>query len=135
MAERVHAAGTHDEMQRGREQDRDQHVDAEHQRIGRALFANGSSSSPTRTSAATTLSDRRRGADRVVGLGRTAHRRLRAPEQPVRPHDQHDRHDQELGDQRELGEVQSEAAEIHHAEPDAQRLDLGDDDGGKDTRR
>ena len=56
---------------------------------------------------------------------------MRAAEQAVGPRDQHHRHHQEFGHQRELGEIHADEAEIHHADADADRLDLGDDDGGQ----
>ncbi len=34
MAERMHAAGAHDEMQARGEEHRNEHVDAEHERVG-----------------------------------------------------------------------------------------------------
>src|SRR5436190_1790506 len=39
----------------------------------------------------------------------------------------------EFGDDRELGEIDDEPTEIDHAEPDAQGLHLGDDDGGEES--
>ena len=54
-----------------------------------------------------------------------------AAEQPVRAHDQHHRHHHEFGDQRELGEIDGEVAEMHGADADAQRLDLGDQHRGE----
>ena len=108
------------------------HVDAEHQRIRRRLVCERQQQQSDEDQGRHDLERPTRGPDRIVGLGRIAHRGLRAPEQPIRPHDQHDCHHQELGDQRELGEVQNEAADIDHAEPDAQSLHLGDDDGRKE---
>ena len=51
---------------------------------------------------------------------------LRPAEQAVGPRDQHDGHDDELGDQRELGEVERDAGDRLRAKADADGLDLGD---------
>ena len=127
----MHAAGAHDEVQAGREQDCDQDVGAEHERVGRCFRQHGEQGEKNQRRCADDLQDRRRRTDRILQLGRIADRALRPAEQAVRTHDEHDRHHDELGDQRELGEVHGEAAEIHDADADAQRLDLGDDDGGE----
>ena len=109
----------------------EQHVDAEHERVGRDAFEQREADERDEHGGAEHLERARGRAQRVLDLGGIAHGRLRTAEQAVGPHDQHDRHHQELGDEGELGEIHREAAEVHHADADAQRLDLGDDDGGE----
>ena len=131
MAERMHAARPHDEMQRGREDHRDQHVDAEDQQIRRALRQQRQAQQQRQHRGAERL---QRGVAGRIGSSGSAIERtgaLRAAEQAVGPRDQHHRHHQEFGDQRELGEIHRDEAEIDHADADADRLHLGDDDGGE----
>ena len=132
VAEAVQARRAHDEMQRGREQDRDQHVDAEHESI--RLVLDGERQQQKR--------DRQRGGenfkrqpcrpDRLLDFRVIAHQGLWTAEQAIGAHDQHHRHDQKFCDQRQLGEIHREAAEIDEADADAQRLHLGDDDRGEE---
>ena len=72
-----------------------------------------------------------RRAHRILVGGGVAHGDLRPAEQAIGPRDQHRGHDQEFGDQGQLGEIQRHAEHVHHADADAQRLDLRDDDGGE----
>ena len=128
----MHASRSHDEMQRCRKQDRDQHVDAEHQRIRRGLVGKRHREQSEQHHGSEQLEGQGRGPDRVFALDRTADGALRPAEQTVWPRDQHDRHDQKFGDQRQLREIDGEAADMHNAKADAQRLDLGDDDRGQE---
>ncbi len=130
MAERGHAAGAHDEMQAGREQHRDQDVDAEHQHIRRRPRQKRQRDQHQEQYSAEHDERARRRAERRLGFGRAAHRRVRAAQQALRARDQHHGHDQKLGDQRELGKVHGKTAERDEAEADAQGLDLGDQHGG-----
>ena len=131
MAERVHAARPHDEMQRGGEDHRDQYVDAEDQEIWRVLRQQRQAQQQRQHRDAERLQCRRSRAKRVLRLGDRAHHGLRAAEQPVRARDQHHRHHQEFGDQRQLGEIHADETEIHYADADANGFDFGDDDGGE----
>ena len=131
VAERVHASRSHDEMQAGREDHRDQHVDAEHEHVGVPGLDQRQEDQTDQQRRARKLEGGGGRADRIVLGGRIAHRDLRTAQQAIRPHDQDHRHHQEFGDQRELGEIDREAAEVDHADADAQRLDLGDDDGSE----
>ena len=131
VAERVHAAGAGDEMQRSGEDHGDQHVDAEDQQIRRALRQQRQQQQQQQRGERQRLERRRRRTQRRFRLGDRAHRGLRAAEQAIRASNEDRRHHQEFGDQRQLGEVDADEAEIDHADADADRLDLGDDDGGQ----
>jgi hypothetical protein len=67
----------------------------------------------------------------VAGRSGSAHSHLLPTEQAVGPCDQHRGHHEKFGHQRQFGEIHREAAKIHDAEADAQRLHLGDDDRRK----
>ena len=126
----MHPAGPHDEMQAGGEQHRDQHVDAEHQHIGRGPGQERQREQHEQHDGAEDDQRARSRADRRLERSGTAYRDLRTPEQALRPGDQHHGHDQELGDQRQLGEIHGKSAEGDQPNADAQRLDLGDEHGG-----
>ena len=105
MTERMHAARPHDEMQRGRKNNRDQNVDTEHQADRESLAPAAAGTAAARSAATPSAFSRVSPAGSDLRHRHGAHRALRPAEQPVGPHDQHDRHHQEFRDQRELGEV------------------------------
>ncbi len=124
VAERGHAAGTHDEMQADGEQREYQHVAAEHQRV--------------------VVGNERRGRERCEQKGRgereaSSRRQLqiallgdrgggwRPAIQTPRSSDQHDRHHDEFRDQRQFRERYDRAEQRDIADADAKRPDYADD--------
>ena len=110
VAERVHAARAHDEMQAGRENDGDQHVGAEHQRIGRErLRQDGERTSTDEQRSARPRRTVRGRPDRRFRAAGRACRLLRTPpSSPCGRTISTDRHDDEFGDQRQLGKIHVE---------------------------
>ena len=128
----MHAAGAHDEMQRSRKQNRNQHIDPKHHGIGRELGCERQHEQTEQNCGAQQLDCETGRPQRVLDLGRIAYAALGSAEQPIRPRDQHDRHDQKFRHQRELGKINREDTEAHHADADAERLHLGDDERGQE---
>src|SRR4051812_47144053 len=78
----MHAPGAHDEMQRGGEQDGDQHVDAQHQDIGRGPGHERQQHQENEQRSCGRLERQGRGPDRIVDLGGIAHRGRGGPSSP-----------------------------------------------------
>jgi hypothetical protein len=129
VAERVHAGRPHDEVQARGEQRGNQQVDQQHRgvgRVGREQRHRHEHHAERGDQPQVALA---RAAQRLLGHADVAARRLRPAEQAPRTPHQHDRHHDEVDHQRELGEGHAVAEDVHHAEPDADGLDLGDQQG------
>jgi len=130
VAEGVHAGRPHDEVQAGGEQRGDQQVDHQHRGVGRAGRQQRQRGEHQRQPGGSHDVGGARAAQRLFLHADVAARRLRPAEQaPGAPH-QHDGHHEEVDHQRELGERHVDAEDLHHAQPDAHGLDLGDEQRG-----
>ena len=130
MPERVHAARAHDEVQAGGKQHGHQQVNSQHQHIG---LPGGEPRQRDQRVDQQHTRDQRGAPPRPQGpfAGRaTAHQRRRPAHQPPGARDEHHGHDQELGHQRKLGKRHVDPEDRHHAQPDANRLDLRDQQCG-----
>jgi hypothetical protein len=127
----VHAARPHDEVQACGKQHHQQHIDPENQNIRLTARQERRQRERDDHAGADRLERRGSRAQRLLGLGEASHHRLAPAEQPVWPYDQHDGHDQEFSNQGQLGEIERNAGDGRGADADAQRFDLGDDDGGE----
>jgi hypothetical protein len=119
----------HDEMQAGREQNRDQHIDAEHQRVRLRAGKKRQAQQDEQHKNARNHKRARSRADRRFDGGAAAHGDLRTPKQALRTGDQHNRHHQKFGDQRELGKIHGDSGDADKPDADTERLDLGDQNG------
>ena len=130
MPERVHAAWPHDEVQTRGKQHGHQQVDPQHQHIGLA----GGKPRQRDQRIDQQHAHHQRGAAAwpqgpLAGRAR-AHQRRRPAHQPPGTCDEHHRHDQEFGHQRQFGKRHRDPEDRHHAQPDANRLDLRDQQRG-----
>ncbi|MNV24002.1 hypothetical protein D3C71_1150450 [compost metagenome] len=125
----MHARRAHDEVQAGRKQRGNQQVDHQHREIWRARRQQRQQHQRNHQRRATELEPALGLAQRRLGqAGVAAHALRLAHEAPGAP-DQHHGHHQKLHHQRELGERHAETEDVHHAQPDADGLDFGDQQG------
>ena len=125
VAKRMHAGRPHDEVQTGRKQRRHQQVNHQHGGVGRLRREDGQSQ---QQNAQRSHCDKIRLAGRAQWLFLHTHiaaGSLRAPEQTPGTCHQHHGHHQKFHHQSQLGKRHAEPAEIHDPQPDAQRLDFG----------
>ena len=135
VAEGVHAARAHDEVQADGKQGGHQQVNRQHGDVRRRASRQGQGhqhqqqcrSGPLRGLAGQA---QRRFRRRGVAAGRGC-----APHQPPGPQDQHRGHHQELHHQGELGKRELDAEDFDQPDPDADGLDLGDEQGGHEGAR
>ena len=131
VAERMHSRRAHQEVQAGGEQDGDQDVDHQHDRVRRRA------GEEARRARAPAARRRRPGARRAAAAERRLDARPRRapracglPNRPRRSPDEHHRHHQELGDERQLAERERRAEDVDRAGGDAERLDHRDQHRG-----
>ena len=129
MAEGVHARRPHDEVKAGRKQRCDQQVDQQHRGVRRLR----------REHRCCCQQQAQHGSRHQVGLAWPTQRLLlhahvaagclRPAEQAPRAPDQHHRHHQKIHYQSQLGKRNTQPKHVNHTQPDADGLDLGDQQG------
>ena len=130
VAEGVHAARAHDEVKADGEEGGHQQINGQHGRVGRGTADEGQDHQQQQRGGCGGLpcfagQPQRRLCRRGVtaGCGRAAH-------QPPGPQDEHGSHHQELHHQGELGKRDLDTADVDQTDPDANGLDLSNQQGG-----